>query len=96
MYMHKKRRISIARVDIAKKYAFVERENIRSDNLPSIVVYFDGNYYLYEGNKDSKEELLHFINKIINPIVPLKTDDEVENFLNLNLEHVEKTKFFEK
>lgn len=34
------------------------------------------------------------MNKIINPLVTLKTEEEVETFLNLQVEHVEKTKFF--
>jgi hypothetical protein len=74
----------------------MDKEGIRSDNLPSIVVYYDGQYYLYEGSKDSKAELLHFMNKLINPLVQLKSDEEVENFLDLNQEHIEKTRFFEK
>lgn len=66
------------------KPSFLDKENIRSDNVPAIVVYYDGHYYEYSGSKDSKAELLHFMNKLINPIVTLKSDEEVEAFLYLN------------
>jgi len=73
----------------------MEKEQITSEAAPTIAVFYDGSYYIYDGNKDSKEEMLHFINRVINPIVQLKTDEDVENFLDVNKEWQEKTKFFE-
>ena len=51
---------------------------------PAIHIYFDGSFYLFEGNIESLPELLHFMNKIINPLITLTTEEEVEAFLNLN------------
>jgi len=45
--------------------------------MPSVLAYVDGGYFMYDGNKASVNELLHFINKIINPIVNLNTDEEI-------------------
>jgi len=63
--------------------------------MPTILVNFEGNYFFYEGSKSSMEEFLHFMNKIINPVVELTTDEEVSQFLALENEYVEKTEFFE-
>jgi hypothetical protein len=39
--------------------------------------------------------MMHFINKLINPVLTLKTEEEVEAFLNLDQEVREQTKFLE-
>ena len=95
LFLFKQKQIEIARVDISQKYAFIEKEQITSEAAPTIAVFYDGRYYIYDGSKDSKEELIHFINRVINPIVQLKTDEDVENFLDVNKEWQEKTKFFD-
>jgi len=45
--------------------------------MPTILVNYDGNYFFYEGSKSSMEEFLHFLNKIINPVVELTSEEEV-------------------
>ncbi|CDW90844.1 UNKNOWN [Stylonychia lemnae] len=95
-YLNKKNKIKIARLDISKKYDFIEKEGIMTQSSPSMFVYFDGQYYIFEGNVQSKVEFLHFMNKIINPLITLKTDEDVQKFLNQNEEFQENTKFFDK
>ena len=96
LYTHKGKNVLIARADLSKNLPFVENEGISPQSVPAIFVYFDKNYYLYEGNKDSKEELLSFINRIITPLVHLKTEEDVIAFLDLKREWNEQTKFFDK
>ncbi len=49
----------------------MEKEGLRLDMAPGIIVYFDGEYYPYDGEKTSLTQLLHFINKIITPVLEL-------------------------
>ncbi len=72
-----KNQIKIARVDVAKKYNFVDKEYLRVETQPSVFVFFEGSYYIYEGNRSSEIEFLHWMNKLINPIVTLNTDEEI-------------------
>lgn len=77
-----------------KKFHFMDKENIRSDSTPALIVYFDSNYYQYDGPKDNPTLFLHFINKIINPLVNLDSEEEVETFMDHQKEWKEKSKFF--
>jgi hypothetical protein len=61
--------------------------------VPKIFVYKKGEYYPYEGYF-MKGMLLHFINRVINPVVYLKTPQEVEAFLETESEYEEKNEFF--
>lgn len=61
--------------------------------VPKILVYKKGEYYPYEGYF-MRGMLLHFINRVINPVVYLKTPDEVEAFLETETEFEEKTEFY--
>ncbi len=79
---------------MSKKYNLIDKENLNIEQMPAILVYYDGNYYFYDGPKTSIEEILHFINKIINPVVELTTDEDLSAFLALENEYVEKTEFF--
>lgn len=58
------------------------------------MVFIEGDFIVYEGtNRDSTAEILHFINKMINPVVTLTTDDDIQKFLSLENEWQENTKF---
>jgi hypothetical protein len=93
-YTHKKNKIKVARVDVAKKYNFIEKEYLRIETQPSVFIFYDGNFFMFEGAR-TVPEFLHWMNKIINPIVTLSTDDEIQKFLAFENEFEEKTKLFE-
>lgn len=95
-YTHKGKRIQVARADVASKAAFLDKESLRTDINPSIFVYLNGYYYMYEGNKTSLTEFLHFMNKIIYPVLELESEDDLLKFLELKNEPRELTKFFSK
>ncbi len=61
--------------------------------VPKILVYKKGEYYPYEGYF-MRGMLLHFINRVINPVVYLKTASEVEAFLETANEYEEKNEFY--
>ena len=69
LYTHKGKNLLLARADISRNHPFIENEGISPQSSPAVFVYFDKAYYLFEGNRDSKEELLSFINRIITPLV---------------------------
>lgn len=41
-----------------------------------------------------KSQFLHFVNRVLSPIVWLKNQDDVDKFLNVDEEFVETTDFF--
>ena len=61
--------------------------------VPKIFVYKKGEYYPYEGYF-MKGMLLHFINRVINPIVYLRTEQEIDAFLETEQEFDEKNEFY--
>jgi len=65
------------------------------NDLPRILVYFEGTYYNYDNRLNSSSLLLHFINKILHPTVPLKSQQQVRDFLELDSEMREKTRFLQ-
>lgn len=86
--------IPIARVDISKKYSVLEDEKLIGQNSPSIFVYYEGKYFMYDNDMDKPLMLLHFINRLLHPVVTLRFKEDIELFLNVNNEHMEHTKFF--
>ena len=63
------------------------------NEIPSIYVYYDGTYYPYLNSLDSPTSLLHFINRLLHPLVYLKSKASIESFLSTPSEHSELTKF---
>ena len=59
------------------KLSFLEKEQIRTEQIPAILIYFDGTYYPYDGNKESKSELLHYISRLVHPILSLDSEEEL-------------------
>jgi hypothetical protein len=45
--------------------------------MPAVVVYYDGEYFQYEGGKENIAEFMHFVNKMINPLVNITTEEEL-------------------
>ena len=56
-------------------------------------MYKKGEYYPYDGYF-MRGMLLHFINRVINPVVVLKTESDVNNFLDSAHEWEEQTEFY--
>ena len=62
---------------MSKKPNFIDKDQLHFEQMPTILVNYDGYYYYYEGSKTSLEEFLHFMNKIINPVVELTTEEDL-------------------
>jgi hypothetical protein len=79
--------IPVFRIDISKpsSQAVMEKEELFFDAVPRVIIYKDKRFYSYDSGYDRLDLFLHHINRIINPVVDLKTEDDVMNFLGLNL-----------
>lgn len=86
--------IPVVRVDMSDKSSFVEQQNLRTTDLPAVFVYYDGAYYSFSKESFGEpKKLIHLINRLLHPLVNLRSQEAIEAFLNVNAEHEEKTKF---
>ena len=97
--MQKGTKIQIARVDSAMRYNFLQETGISVNNVPAIYIFFDNKFYIHdidstEGNIEDPTTLLHLINKLMYPLLELKTEADVDAFLDLSQEPIETTNFF--
>ena len=84
----------MARLDVAKKYAFAGKEGLASrGRSPTILIYYEGVYHPYEHTLADPKYVLSYINRLLHPLVTLKTAADIENFLDVNKEYPESTKF---
>lgn len=91
LYKHKK--IKIARMDMFQKYQLSERERDFIDGIPSLFVFKNNEWYKYNSYY-IKNNFLHFINRVLNPYVHLKKEEDVEAFLNMEEEYIELSEFY--
>ena len=66
-------RIPVVRADISKKLNFLTDEKLGVTNIPQIYVFYDGHYYMYDAGLDQPKKFLHFMNRLLHPVVNLKT-----------------------
>jgi hypothetical protein len=82
---HKGRPVPIVRIDISLKgsSAILQKEDIQFDSVPRVVIVRDGKFYSYDSPYDRLDLLIHHLNRLLNPVVVLQTEEEVERFLGL-------------
>lgn len=57
-------------------------------------IYYDGTYYPFGWDYYAEpQRLIHMMNRLLHPLVVLKTEESIEAFLDINKEHPEKTRF---
>jgi hypothetical protein len=78
----KTKKIQIARVDVDKRYEFLKNEKARAPyatTVPTLYVFYQGNYYRYdntfmeEEGWNNQDAFLHFMNRVLNPLVPISS-----------------------
>lgn len=88
---YKGKPIKIARLDsILDKHVLTALE--LDIETPRTIFYFN-RYYVFPGSFDA-HQFLHFVNRILYPVVVLKTIEDVEKFASVNEEWVENTPFY--
>jgi hypothetical protein len=85
--------LPIVRVDISKYSRQMEEEKLYPNRIPAIFVYFKGSYYEYM-EIDNLNVFLIFLNKVLHPLAEIKTEQQVEMFVNLRNEYIESTPFY--
>ncbi|CAI2362025.1 unnamed protein product [Moneuplotes crassus] len=91
---YKKKPIPIIRIDISTFDGdLLEEEGLDVKNVPMLA--FHTNRVTYEYTETfHKSFILHFINRKLYPIVLLKTEDDVNSFINPAKEWIENTPFY--
>jgi len=83
------------------RYDFLEKTGMSMTNVPAVYVFFDGKYYIHDldstlGAIPDPTTLLNLMNKLMHPLLTLKSEQEVERFLDLSLEPEETTALLKK
>jgi hypothetical protein len=100
--------IQIARVDVDKRFEFVKNDPVLqpfTSTVPVLYVFYQGKYHRYENTFTNEEGwrdqdlFLHFMNKVLNPLLPIRsvnpdtkqlnlfsTEAEVDSFLDFKRE----------
>ena len=90
---YKKKPIPIVRLDEYYYSEMIEKSNIRLDGVPRLYLFYNSKYYVFSEG-DHLNLFLLFLNRIINPVVKLKTEELTEMFFNAKVEWIESTSFY--
>eukprot|EP00347_Sterkiella_histriomuscorum_P004030 403362013 len=93
MHTYNGKRIKVARLDLYQKLKLSQKDREAFETVPRMLVYKDGEYYPYESYY-MKGLFLHFINRVLYPVVNLKTEDQIDLFLDSIKEFQEFSKFY--
>jgi hypothetical protein len=85
--------IPVVRLDISKHYEMLEPTGIKLDSIPRHFLYHDGKYYLYD-EEDHLNAFIAFINRVLYPVLELKTEQQIKNFIDTSGEVIESTPFY--
>jgi hypothetical protein len=85
--------IPIVRMNYNEYYESIPRENIVMDRLPKTLLYFKQKLYPFE-EVDNDKLFMHFMNRVLYPVVILKTKKDVIRFMDTSTQWVENTPFF--
>lgn len=84
----------MVRIDITNFQGnFKEEEGIDVKKVPRFALHLNGENFEY-GETFHKNFILHFINRKLFPVVLLKTQEDIENFINMEKEWKENTPFY--
>ena len=72
---------------------FSRKELSSFKKTPMIVVYKNGEFYAYS-SYFMKPLFFHFINRVLNPYLKLKSEEEIDLFLDPSQEYIENTEFY--
>ncbi len=104
IYVGKKgKKLQIGRADTSEQWNFLKSEGIPTEEVPAIFVMHEGRYYRFTSSKIDDDQsytdisnLVHFINRLQHPLLPLESESAVEKFLDTSLQVDETTGFLKK
>ena len=68
-----------------EKYDFLKDDKLLDYEWPSIYVFYEGSYYLYDHDYGNVSKLEHFVNRILNPFLILKSEEDIDTFLDIQV-----------
>lgn len=94
---YKSKPIPIFRIDIStpSSQRVLDKEELFFESVPRVIIVKDKRYFSYDSGLDRLDLFLHHINRIINPLVKLETEDDIVRFLGLKLDDGELPGFWE-
>ena len=92
-YKHDK--IPVVRADLLRDKKILEEENVRYEKIPKTYIHFNGAYIMYDGVQELGF-FLHTLNRLLYPVVLLRSESGVNRFLQLDQEWQEDTPFYRK
>jgi hypothetical protein len=73
----------------------MDKEELFFEAVPRVIIYKDKRFFSYDSGLERLDLFLHHINRIINPVVKLETEEDVVKFLGLKLGDGELPSFWE-
>ena len=64
----------IARIDSSKNLSFMQQEGPVFNDLPRIVIGFNGQIYPYLDSSKHIDVFLHFVNRVTDPVLTLSSN----------------------
>lgn len=74
--------IPIYRLDTSKNHKFMVTNNLVFAEHPQIYVYFQERFHHYQNSLNKAELFLHWLNRIVDPVVHLETKDQLAEFFD--------------
>ena len=93
-FTYKGRPIPVARIDIKAARGSFAMDLPTTIHFPKILVYKDGSYYVYSSFMHYPL-ILHFINRVLYPSLELKTIEDIDKFLDVNVEWPDRSPFYD-
>ena len=85
--------IPIVRLDSSLYRNMLEKESIKLQGKTRLFLYFKNKYFAYN-EADHLHLFLHFINRVLNPIIKLTSGEQIDKFYNTKEEWIESTQFY--
>ena len=86
-YLYKGKTIPIARIDVSQKHSFIEKEGYQFNDLPKLYVGFHERMFEFTENSLKVDVFLHFLNRIIDPVIHIEEEDQLHDFYDSMHEH---------
>lgn len=85
--MNNGKKIPIARIDTSKKHKFMDKERFAFKDLPKIYIVYHGMLYEYFDGLNRPELFLHYLNRIMQPVIEFNTFEKVAVFFKSAKDH---------
>lgn len=78
---YRNEQIPIVRLDYSEHHESLVKEGLNMNRVPKTFLYFKDRFYPFE-EVDMDSLLLHFMNRVLYPVVILKTSEDVKRFID--------------